>query len=68
MKAIRDGVDYVLSLNIVKFLNAVQIEARATGSKTLDIAKLKQITVYDGAAANEPHIQIFWDVLESFND
>jgi len=47
MKAIRDGVDYVLSLNIVKFLNAVQIEARATGSKTLDIAKLKQITVYD---------------------
>ena len=47
MKAIKDGVNFVLNLNIVRFLNATQIEARATGSKTLDVAKLKQITTYE---------------------
>lgn len=69
MKAIKEGVNYVINLNICKFLNAKQIETRATGSKTLDLALLKKITVYEGGvSATEQHIQIFWQVLESFND
>lgn len=47
MKAIKEGVNFVINVNICKFLSALQIEARATGSKTLDIAKLKTISVYE---------------------
>lgn len=68
IKAIKQGIDYVISLNICKFLNSQQVEARATGSKTLDLEKLKQISTYDGASSTDPHIKIFWEVMESFND
>ena len=68
MRAIKEGVNYVININIVKFLNSKQIETRATGSKTLDLALLKKISVYEGASASESHIQIFWQVMESFSD
>lgn len=68
MKALKEGINYVINLNILKFLNSKLIEIRATGSKTLDVAKLKSITVYEGGSSSEPHIAIFWEVLESFTD
>ncbi|CDW82480.1 hect e3 ubiquitin [Stylonychia lemnae] len=68
MKAIKEGINFVINLNICKFLNSKQVEARATGSKTLDLVKLKSISVYEGASLSDSHIQIFWQVMESFND
>lgn len=47
MRAIKEGVNYVINLNICKFLTAKQIETRATGSKSLDLALLKKISVYE---------------------
>jgi len=41
IKAIKEGVNFVINVSICKFLSALQIEARATGSKTLDLVKLK---------------------------
>jgi E3 ubiquitin-protein ligase HECTD3 len=47
MRAIREGVNFVIPLNICTMLSWQMIEARATGAKSLDIAKLKSITEYN---------------------
>lgn len=47
MRAIREGVNYIMPLSICNMLNWQMIEARATGSKTIDIEKLKSITQYN---------------------
>jgi hypothetical protein len=44
VKAIKEGIDYVIPLNILKLLDWKMVEIRATGSKSLDIEKLKSIT------------------------
>jgi hypothetical protein len=44
MKAIKEGVEYVIPVNICRYLNWKVIDKRATGGKTLDIADLKRIT------------------------
>lgn len=47
MKAIREGINFVIPITIVKMLSWKMIETRATGSKSLDIEKLKSITQYN---------------------
>jgi hypothetical protein len=47
MKAIREGVEYVIPLNICKMLGWQLMETRATGSKSLDLDKLKSISSYN---------------------
>lgn len=47
IRAIKEGIQFVIPMNIVKLLNWKQVEVRATGSKTIEIDKLKSVTVYD---------------------
>ena len=47
MRAIREGVNIIMPLSICSMLNWQMIEARATGSKTIDVEKLKSITQYN---------------------
>ena len=47
MRAIREGVNFVMPLQICNMLNWQMVEARATGSKTIDVEKLKAITSYN---------------------
>ena len=44
MKAILDGISSVVSLSLLQIFTWKQIEIRATGSKTLNIQKLKSIS------------------------
>jgi len=68
MKAIREGVEYVIPLNICKMLGWQLMETRATGSKSLDLDMLKSISSYNNCSASDEFIQNFWRVLESFTD
>ena len=47
MRAIREGVNFIMPLSTCNMLNWQMIEARATGSKTIDVEKLKTITQYN---------------------
>jgi hypothetical protein len=47
MRAIREGVNFIMPLSSCNMLNWQMIEARATGSKTIDVEKLKAITQYN---------------------
>ena len=44
MKAVKEGVEFVIPMGLVKMFNWKMVESRATGSKNLDVAKLKSIT------------------------
>ncbi|TNV74071.1 hypothetical protein FGO68_gene5475 [Halteria grandinella] len=68
VKAIKEGIAQIIPLSIMKILDWRTVEIRATGNKSLDIEKLKAITQYNSCQASEETIQIFWRVLESFND
>ena len=66
MKAIREGINFVIPMTIVKMLSWKMIETRATGSKSLDIEKLKSITQYNVRFHNYLII-LFRAVLQQMN-
>ena len=45
-----------------------QIESRACGEKTVEIDKLKEITLYQGCTENSVVIKRFWRVMTAFDD
>lgn len=46
MRAIREGLNFIIPLQICDMLNWQIVEVRATGTKTIDVEKLKAITSY----------------------
>ena len=46
MKAIKEGINFIIPDDILFFMTWQEIELRATGEKVIDIAKLKSITTY----------------------
>ena len=47
MKALKEGIEYVIPIKICKMCSWKTLEIRGTGSKSLDLEKLKSITVYE---------------------
>ena len=58
MHHVREGVNYVIPFEIYNLMSWKMLEERATGSKTIDIAKLKSITSYT-VMSNETIIMIY---------
>ena len=52
MRHVREGVNYVIPFEIYNMMSWKLLEERATGSKTIDIAKLKSITTYTVTFSN----------------
>ena len=46
MRHVREGIDFVIPLDICNLMSWKLLEERATGSKTIDIDQLKRITDY----------------------
>jgi hypothetical protein len=46
MRHVREGVNFVIPFEIYNLMNWKMLEERATGSKIIDIAKLKKISSY----------------------
>ena len=46
MKAIKEGIDFVIPLDLLKLFTWEEVESRACGDKVVDIDKLKSITEY----------------------
>ena len=79
MRYVREGVDYVIPQDIYSLFSWKMIEERVTGTKTIDIEKLKSITDYNvsffhfiqflkDCKETDSFILHFWKVLESFNE
>lgn len=46
MKAIKEGINFVIPLDKLKLFTWEEIESRACGDKILDLEKFKKITQY----------------------
>jgi hypothetical protein len=46
MNAVREGIEFVVPIDMIKFFTWEEIENRACGDKIIETEKLKGITVY----------------------
>jgi HECT-domain (ubiquitin-transferase) len=52
MRHVREGVNFVIPFEIYNWMSWKMLEERATGTKTIDIVKLKSITSYTVTSLN----------------
>lgn len=46
MKAIIEGINFVIPLEMLKLLTWEELESRSCGDKVIEVEKLKKMTVY----------------------
>jgi len=68
MKAVKEGVYFVIPLEMLKLLTWEELEIRACGDKIIEVEKLKKITTYSGGSESDEAIQRFWRVFEEFTE
>eukprot|EP01083_Nonionella_stella_P295391 1003976_1 len=67
--AIIHGLNQIIPVDIVALLSWKQLEEIVTGKIEIDIALLKEKTVYVGnVTGHDHHIVMFWEVLEGFSN
>src|SRR5687768_10959396 len=66
--AMRQGLTSVVPAYLLNYLNWKELEVLLCGSPEIDLDLLKAHTEYQGFTENEPLIQNFWKVMESFTN
>jgi hypothetical protein len=67
MRYVREGVEYVIPLEICNLMSWKMIEERATGTKTIDIEKLKSITNYEVSSVKVYNFRVELQRIGSFH-
>ena len=65
--AIGRGLAALVPAHLFSLFTWQELELMVCGRAEIDIKFLKQNTVYQGCAATDAHIVMFWEVLESFS-
>merc|ERR1711924_441683 len=68
-EAVHKGLCSVVPCHILPLLTWKELRDMVSGRKEINIDVLKQCTEYDDdVSEDDPHIKIFWQVLQDFND
>ncbi|XP_033101041.1 probable E3 ubiquitin-protein ligase HECTD4 [Anneissia japonica] len=68
MQAVRCGLASIVPIQLLSIMSVQDIELRLCGLPTVDLDFLKAHTMYQvGLVETDPHIQFFWQALESFS-
>ena len=67
IQSIRNGLEQVIPVGLLKLLSWNELEMLVCGKPILDIELLKENTQYNGCSPNDILIQNFWKCLEEFN-
>mmetsp|Transcript_39042 Transcript_39042/g.63013 ORF Transcript_39042/g.63013 Transcript_39042/m.63013 type:complete len:6535 (+) Transcript_39042:430-20034(+) len=67
-EAIRRGLSTIVPQRLLMLFRWDELELMVCGRPRLDLALLKRMTVYSDCSESDPHIQYFWQVLESFSE
>lgn len=62
------GLSYSLPVEIFPIFTPIELEELICGKVHVDVHVLKQTTIYDKVSPTDPHIQIFWNVVESMSN
>jgi len=65
LMAIKKGLMDLIPGSLLNTLTWQDLEWRVCGKPTIDIKLLKRHTEYSGVSPNAPHVNYFWQVLES---
>lgn len=68
MEVIREGINFVIPIEMLKLFTWEEVEIRACGDKVLDVEKLKNITEYYCCTADNEFVQRFFRVLADLTD
>ena len=61
----REGLVSIVPAPLLALLTPEELERRVCGSPEIDVASLRRHTRYRGGVAeDQPHVQLFWEVLE----
>jgi hypothetical protein len=66
--AVRRGLATVVPLNLVYWFSGQELERMVTGESTFNIPLLRSATTYQNCAETDPHIQLFWRMMEEMSD
>jgi len=67
IEAIRRGVSKIVPIQLLNMLTARDLELLICGNSYIDVELLRRHTKYSGVNPDDPHIDIFWEVLESLD-
>jgi hypothetical protein len=65
--AIRAGIGCVMPVELLRLLAWEELEVMVVGVAEWEVKELRDITEYEGCSESQPHIQLFWQALESFD-
>ena len=66
IQAIRNGLEQVIPIGLLKLLSWNELEMLVCGKPILDVELLKENTLYSGCSENDELIKNFWKCLEEF--
>jgi hypothetical protein len=61
------GLSQVLPTELCALFTAEELESVISGAQEVDFDVLQQATVYEGVAATDPHIELFWDAVRTLD-
>jgi len=67
MNAVREGLGYVVPLDLLKIFNWHQLETRIVGTPDFSIDQIKSNARYDDYNADDPIVGWFWNVMSSLS-
>ena len=65
--AMRRGLGAVVPLGALALFTWSELETAVCGTPTVDVGLLRSVAVYEGCGAGEPHVVLFWAMLEAFS-
>ena len=66
MNWVKEGVNYVINLDVMNLLSWEDVELRACGLKEISVEKLQDITEYRSVEKDSPVIKMFWEMFGNF--
>jgi len=66
--AIRAGLASIVPAKLLALFTWEELEQYVCGKKQVDVALLQSVTEYSGCRAEDPHVRMFWRVLQQYTD
>ena len=67
VEAIRRGIGRILPTQLLNILSWTELSVLIAGKAEIDVELLRRHTEYSGCSEASPHIRMFWELLQSFD-
>jgi len=68
IKAMRQGISTIVPAQLLSLFTWQELELSVCGKREVNLQLLRENTNYSGFNPEDPHIKMFWEVMESFSN